>query len=165
MIKTVAREIWAADPSVAMAEPNTLDYFLDLFTFAQLRFGLWIVGMFAGMGLLLATIGVYSVMAYNTARRTHEFGLRVALGAAAGDVVRMVLRQGLRLLVLGMVIGLGASLGLSRIITGQLWGVSPYDPMTLGGVAVLLLAIGLMACWVPARRATRVDPMTALRYE
>ena len=165
MIKTVAREIWAADPNVAMAEPNTLDYFLDLFTFAQPRFGLWIVGMFAGMGLLLAAIGVYSVMAYNTARRTHEFGLRVALGAAARDVVRMVLRQGLRLLVLGMVVGLGASLALSRIITNQLWGVSPYDPMTLGGVAVLLLLIGLMACWVPARRATRVDPMTALRYE
>ena len=165
MIKTVAREIWAADPSVAMAEPNTLDYFLDLFTFAQPRFGLWIVGMFAAMGLLLAAIGVYSVMAYNTARRTHEFGLRVALGAGAQDVVRMVLRQGLRLLVLGMVLGLGASLALSRIITSQLWGVSPYDLVTLGGVAVLLLLIGLMACWVPARRATRVDPMTALRYE
>lgn len=165
MIKTVAREIWAADPTVAMAEANTLDYYLDLFTFAQPRFGLWIVSMFAGMGLLLAALGVYSVMAYNTARRTHEFGLRVALGAAAGDVVRMVLRQGLRLLVLGLVIGLGASLGLSRAITSQLWGVSPYDPLAMGGVAVLLLVIGLMACLLPARRATRVDPMTALRYE
>jgi putative ABC transport system permease protein len=165
MIKTVAREIWAADPGVAMAEPNTLDYYLDLFTFAQPRFGLWIVGMFAGMGLLLATIGVYSVMAYNTTRRTHEFGLRMALGAAARDVVRMVLGQGLRLLTLGMLIGLGASLALSRIITSQLWGVSPYDPLAFGGVSALLLVIGLLACWVPARRATRVDPMTALRYE
>lgn len=165
MTKTVAREIWAADPTVAMAEANTLDYYLDLFTFAKPRFGLWIVGMFAGMGLLLAAIGVYSVMAYNTARRTHEFGLRVALGAAARDVIRMVLGQGLRLLTIGVVVGLGSSLVLSRVITSQLWGVSPYDPLTLGGVAGLLLFIGLLACWVPARRATRVDPMTALRYE
>jgi len=165
MAKTVAREIWATDPSVAMAEPGTLDHFLDLFTFAQPRFALWIVGMFACMGLLLATIGVYSVMAYNTARRTHEFGLRVALGAAARDVVKMVLGQGLRLLTLGLVIGLVSSLALSRLITSELWGVSPHDPLALLGVAALLLLIGLLACWVPARRATRVDPMTALRYE
>jgi len=165
MAKTVAREIWATDPSVAMAEPGTLDHFLDLFTFAQPRFALWIVGMFACMGLLLATIGVYSVMAYNTARRTHEFGLRVALGAAARDVVKMVLGQGLRLLTLGLVIGLVSSLALSRLITSELWGVSPHDPLALVGVAALLLLIGLLACWVPARRATRVDPMTALRYE
>jgi putative ABC transport system permease protein len=165
MAKTVAREIWATDPSVAMAEPGTLDHFLDLFTFAQPRFALWIVGMFAGMGLLLATVGVYSVMAYNTARRTHEFGLRAALGAAARDVVKMVLGQGLRLLALGLVIGLASSLALSRLITRELWGVSPYDPLALAGVAALLLLISLMACWVPARRATRVDPMTALRYE
>jgi putative ABC transport system permease protein len=165
LLKTVAREIWATDPTVAMAEPNTLDYFLDLFTFAKPRFGLWIVGMFAGMGLLLAAIGVYSVMAYNTARRTHEFGLRIALGAAARDVLRMVLGQGLRLLLLGLAIGLLASLALARLITNQLWGVSSYDPVTVGGVAALLLCIGMTACWVPARRTTRVDPMTALRYE
>lgn len=165
LLKTVTREIWATDPSVAMAEPNTLDYFIDVFTFAQPRFGLWIVGMFAGMGLILAAIGVYSVMAYNAARRTHEFGLRIALGAAARDVLRMVLREGFRLLVLGMVMGLLASLALSRLITSQLWGVSSYDPLTIAGVAALLLVIGLTACWVPARRATHVDPMTALRYE
>jgi putative ABC transport system permease protein len=165
MVKTVAQEIWSTDRGVAMAEPNTLDHFLDLFTFAQPRFGLWIVGMFAGMGLLLATIGVYSVMAYNTERRTHEVGLRVALGAAAGDLLKMVLGQGLRLLMLGLMIGLLTSLSLSRLITSQLWGVSPYDPMAFAGVAALLLLIGLMACWAPARRATRVDPMTALRYQ
>jgi len=165
LLKTVAREIWTTDPTVAMAEPNTLDYFLDLFTFAKPRFGLWIVGMFAGMGLLLAAIGVYSVMAYSTARRTHEFGLRIALGASARDVLRMVLGQGLRLLVLGLGIGLLASLALSRLIANQLWGVSSYDPVTVGRVAALLLCLGMTACWVPARRATRVDPMTALRYE
>jgi len=89
----------------------------------------------------------------------------VALGAAARDVVKMVLGQGLRLLTLGLVIGLVSSLALSRLITSELWGVSPHDPLALLGVAALLLLIGLLACWVPARRATRVDPMTALRYE
>jgi len=165
MMKNVAREIWAVDHSVAMAEPNTLDYFLELFTFAQPRFGLWIVGIFAGVGLLLVTIGVYSVMAYNTARRTHEFGLRMAMGAASSSVLKMVLRDGLRLLAMGILAGMLCSLALARIITSQLWGVSPYDPLTIGAVAGLLLLIGLAACWMPARRATRVDPMAALRYE
>jgi len=163
--KSVAREIWAIDPSVAMADPNPLEYFLDLFTFAQPRFGLWIVGIFASVGLLLVTIGVYSVMAYNTARRTHEVGLRMALGAASSNVLKMVLRDGLRLLVLGILVGMLCSLALARIITSQLWGVSPYDPLTIGAVGGLLLLIGLAACWMPARRATRVDPMAALRYE
>jgi putative ABC transport system permease protein len=165
MLKTVAREIWDTDPAVAMAEPNTLDYFLDLFTFAQPRFGLWIVGIFAGIGLVLVAVGVYSVMSYNTARRTHEFGLRMALGAAGGNVLKMVLRDGLRLLALGILVGLTCSLALARVITSLLWGVSPYDPLTIAVVVVLLLVIGLVACWVPARRATRVDPMAALRYE
>jgi putative ABC transport system permease protein len=165
MIKKVAREIWDVDHAVAMAEPNTLDYFLELFTFAQPRFGLWIVGIFASVGLLLVTIGVYSVMAYNTARRTHEVGLRMALGAAGSNVLKMVLRDGLRLLVLGILVGTLCSLALARVITSQLWGVSPYDPLTVSAVAGLLLLIGLAACWMPARRATRVDPMAALRYE
>lgn len=165
MLKTVAKEIWATDPTVAMAEANTLDYFLDLFTFAQPRFGLWIVGIFAGLGLVLVTVGVYSVIAYSTARRTHEIGLRMALGAAAGDVLKMVVRQGLALLARGIVIGVGTSLVLARIVASQLWGVSPYDPLTMAAVVVLLLGIGLLACWVPARRATGVNPLAALRCE
>lgn len=165
MLKTVAREIWTTDPTVAPADANTLDYFLDLFTFAQPRFGLWIVGLFAGIGLLLVTVGVYSVIAYSTARRTHEIGLRMALGAAAADVLKMVVRQGLALLIGGILIGVATSLVLARIIANQLWGVSPYDPLTLTVVAGLLLVIGLLACWVPARRATNVNPLTALRCE
>jgi len=165
MLKTVAREIWATDPSVAMAEPNTLDYFLDLFTFAQPRFGLWIVGLFAGIGLVLVTVGVYSVIAYSTARRTHEIGLRMALGAAAGDVLKMVVRQGLFLLAAGIAIGMAISLALARVIVSELWGVSPYDPLTMAMVAALLLVTGLLACWIPARRATSVNPLAALRCE
>ena len=165
MVKAVSKEIWATDPSVAMADAFPLDQFLEVFTFAQPRFGLWIVGIFAGIGLALVTIGVYSVIAYSTARRTHEIGLRMALGAAGDDVLKMVLGQGLRFIAAGVTTGVAASLGLSRIIAGQLWGVSPDDPLTLAAVVALLTMIGMLACWVPARRATRIDPMTALRYE
>ena len=165
MIKAVGKEIWATDPSLAMAQPEPLEYFLDLFTFAQPRFGLWLVTIFAAIGLVLVTIGVYSVIAYTTSRRTHEIGIRIALGAARADVLKMVIRKGLRLLLAGIAIGLAVSFALSRVIVTQLWGVSPYDRLTLVSVAALLLAVGLIACWIPARRATRINPSTALRYE
>jgi putative ABC transport system permease protein len=165
MLKTVGKEIWATDPSVAMAEPNRLDESIDLFTFAQPRFGLWIVGILAGIGLLLAMLGVYSVIAYATAQRTHEIGLRMALGAGAADVLKMVLRQGLLLLLGGIAMGTAVSVTVARIIASQLWGVSPYDAITIGAVASLLFVIGLIASWVPARRATRIDPLNALRCE
>jgi putative ABC transport system permease protein len=165
MINAVRREIWATDPTVAVADPNPLEHFLNLFTFAQPRFGLQLVVLFAFIGLVLVTIGVYSVIAYSTSRRTHEFGIRMALGAAGSDVVKIVLRKGLQLLLAGITIGLAASLAMSRVIVSQLWGVSPHDPLTLASVALLLLVVGLVACWVPARRATRVNPSSALRYE
>ncbi len=165
MIKAVGKEIWATDPSVAMAQPETLEYFLNLFTFAQPRFGLWLVTIFAAIGLMLVTIGVYSVIAYTTSRRTHEIGIRIALGAARADVLKMVLLKGLQLLLAGIATGLAVSFTVSRVIVTQLWGVSPYDRLTIVFVAGLLLLVGLMACWIPARRATRVNPSTALRYE
>jgi putative ABC transport system permease protein len=165
LIEPVGKEIYAADPGVAMAQPQSLSYFLNMFTFAQPRFALQLVSIFAVIGLLLVTIGVYSVIAYSTSRRTHEFGIRMALGASAADVVKMVIRNGLKLLVLGVAIGLAASFALSRIITSQLWGVSPHDAFLLALVAALLLLVGLTACWIPARRATRVNPGTSLRYE
>jgi putative ABC transport system permease protein len=165
MIKAVGHEIWATDPGVAMAQPETLEYFLDLFTFAQPRFGLWLVTIFAAIGLVLVTIGVYSVIAYTTSRRTHEIGIRIALGAGRADVLKMVIRKGLQLLLGGIAIGLGVSFALSRVLVSQLWGVSTYDRLTILSVAGLLLLVGLVACWIPARRATRVNPSTALRYE
>jgi putative ABC transport system permease protein len=165
MVRTVGREVWAIDSSVAMAEPQTLDSFLNIFSYAQPRLGFLLVTVFASIGLLLVTIGVYSVIAYSTSRRTHEIGLRMALGAAARDVMTMILGQGLRLVGMGIAIGLLGSVALARVIVAQLWGVSPYEPLTFASVAILLLTIGLLACWVPARRATRIDPTTALRYE
>jgi putative ABC transport system permease protein len=165
MVRTVGREVWAVDSTVAMAEPQTLDSFLNTFSYAQPRLGFLLVTVFASIGLLLVTIGVYSVIAYSTSRRTHEIGLRMALGAAARDVMTMILGHGLRLVGMGIAIGLLGSVALARVIVAQLWGVSPYEPLTFASVAILLLSIGLLACWVPARRATRIDPTTALRYE
>jgi len=165
LINALAREAWNTDPSVALADPAPLARTLDTFGYAQPRFGLSLVTVFAVLGLLLVTIGVYSVIAYSTSRQTHEFGIRMALGAGAGDVLRMVLQKGLGLLLAGIALGLAVSLGVGRILVTQLWGVSQYDTLTFAAVIALLLLVGLVACWIPARRATRVNPVKALRCE
>jgi len=165
MIETVGKEVWASDSGVALADPESLEHVREVSMLAQPRFGLWLVTVFSAIGLILVTIGVYSVMAYSTSRQTHEFGIRMALGAEAGDVLKMVLRNGTKLLLGGIGIGLAVSFAVARTVVAQLWGVSAFDPLTLAAVVVLLLIVGLAACWIPARRATRVDPVTALRYE
>jgi putative ABC transport system permease protein len=165
MIQAIGKEVWVSDPAVAMADPQSMERIRDVDLLAQPRFGLWLVTVFSAIGLTLVTIGVYSVMAYSTSRQTHEIGIRMALGAGAGDVLRMVLRKGLGVLAVGISIGLVVSFALSRVIVSQLWGVSPYDPLSAVSVVLLLLVIGLLACWIPARRATRVSPVTALHYE
>jgi putative ABC transport system permease protein len=165
MVNAVRKELWHTDHNVAMAFAETLDNFLNIFSYGQPRFGLLLVTIFAAIGLLLVATGVYSVIAYATARRTHEIGIRMALGAAAGDLQKLVVREGLRLVAVGIALGLLASLGLSRIIAKLLWGVSPYDPVTLAAVPALLLLLALLACWIPARRAANLDPIIALRHE
>jgi len=165
MLNAVRQEIWATDRSVALTLTGTLEGYISQFSYAGPRFGFFLLGIFATIGLILVTIGVYSVLAYTAARRTHEIGIRMALGAESGDVLRLVINMGLRLVILGVAIGLATSLGVARVIATQLWGVSPYDPATLIVVPILLLITGLVACWVPARRAARVDPLVALRYE
>jgi putative ABC transport system permease protein len=165
MLNELRQQIWATDRSVALTLTGTLEGYINSFSYAQPRFGFLLVTGFAGIGLILVSIGVYSVIAYTTTRRTHEIGIRMALGAGGGDVQAMVIRSGLRMVGLGILIGLAASLAISKAIASQLWGVSAYDPMTLALVPMLLLGIGAMACWIPARRATRVSPVVALRYE
>jgi predicted permease len=165
MLNAVRQEIWATDRSVALTLTGTLEGYISQFSYAGPRFGFFLLGIFASIGLVLVTIGVYSVLAYTAARRTHEIGIRMALGAERGDVLKLVINMGLRLVILGVVIGLAASFGVARIMSSQLWGVSPYDPVTLVAVPILLFITGLLACWVPARRAARVDPLVALRYE
>jgi putative ABC transport system permease protein len=165
MNATIRKAVWTVDPTVAFAEGQPLAEWLNTFSYAQPRLGLFLVATFAAIGLLLVTLGVYSVIAYSTSRRTHEIGIRMALGAAPADVLKMVLKHGLALLFPGIAIGIIASFALSRAVVSLLWGVSPYDPLSAVSVVLLLLAIGLLACWIPARRATRVSPVTALHYE
>jgi putative ABC transport system permease protein len=129
------------------------------------RFNVILIGFFGIVALLLATAGVFGVMAYSVSRRTREIGVRVALGAASGDVLRMILSQGLRTIFIGVAIGIAGSLALTRTIESLLFGVTAADPVTFGGVTLLLVGVALLACFIPARRATKVDPMVALRYE
>jgi len=165
MMNAVQHEIWATDANVAVTLTGTLEGYISQFSFAGPRFGFFLMSIFGAIGLVLVTIGVYSVLAYTTARRTHEIGIRMALGANRSDVQGMVVRMGLKLVGLGVGIGLIVSVALGRVIATQLWGVSAYDPWTLVCVPALLLATGIVACWLPARRAAGVDPLVALRYE
>src|SRR6266481_3452505 len=165
MMNAVEHEIWATDANVALTLTGTLEGYISQFSFAGPRFGFLLMTIFGAIGLVLVTIGVYSVLAYTTVRRTQEIGIRMALGAKGSDVLGLVIRMGLKLVGLGGGIGLIVSLALGRVIATQLWGVSAYDPWTLTSVPVLLLLTGLLACWIPARRAANVDPLVALRYE
>jgi putative ABC transport system permease protein len=129
------------------------------------RFSMFLFSILGGLALLLSAVGIYGVMAYATAQRTHEIGIRTALGAARGEISRLVVKQGAKLALIGVTIGILAALGLTRLIRGLLYGVSATDPATFAGVAILLMGVAVLACYIPARRARRVDPAVALRHE
>lgn len=158
--RQIVREI---DPDV----PARFSTFAQVFSSSLMprQFNLTLLAAFAATALLLAVAGIYGVMAYTVSRRTREIGVRIALGAATGDVLRLILGQGLRTTIIGVAIGIAGSLALSRTMHSLLFEVSAADPATLLGGALLLAAVSLLACWIPARRAMRVDPMVALRYE
>ena len=165
MLNAVRREIWSVDRNVALTLTGSLTDYLKQFSYAEPRFGLVVLGVFAGVGMVLVSLGVYSVIAYTVSRQTHEIGIRMALGAGRTDVLRIVMWRGLRLIGLGVAAGVMATLSVTRVLGSQLWGVSPQDPVTLVGVVAVVAIAGFLACYFPARRATRVDPMVALRHE
>lgn len=124
-----------------------------------------LLAIFAGVALVLAAVGIYGVMSYSVAQRTHEIGIRMALGAQTGAVLKLAVGHGLKLLLVGIVIGLGAAFLLTRLMSTLLFGVTPTDPFTFTAISLILLAVGLLASYIPARRATKVNPLAALRYE
>jgi putative ABC transport system permease protein len=163
-VTVLRREVQALDKNLALSATLTMDEAVAA-TIATPRLLMLLFAGFAVVALLLAALGIYGVMAYAVSTRTHEVGIRIALGAESRDVLRLIVGQGMKLALIGVAIGLTASLALTRLMKSLLFGVSTTDPLTFAGVALLLTLIALLACWVPARRATTVDPMIALRTD
>ncbi|HUJ32042.1 MAG TPA: ABC transporter permease [Candidatus Acidoferrum sp.] len=165
LLPTIRNQVWAVDPNIALTNAGSVEDSLRKSDYAEPEFLLVLFAAFAAIGLLLVVIGIFSVMAYTVSLQTHEIGVRMALGAQPDNILSMVLKKGAALIAVGLVVGVGMSLVLTRLIKSRLWGVSANDPWTFTGVAAVVIAAGLVACLVPARRATRVDPLVALRYE
>ncbi len=165
LTKALDGEVLSLDKSLLPQQTNTMEAALDQFEYSKPRFGLQMFSVFAAIGLILVSVGVYSVISYTVSQQYREIGIRVALGATAADVRHWVMLSGMRFIFLGVALGLAAGFVLLRLLKSQIWGVSEYDPVTLLGVVIILTVVGLAACYVPAIRATRVDPLVSLRYE
>jgi len=164
LVSAARTELQKLDPELPMAAVATMDQLLSD-SLSRSRFTMLLLGIFAAVALLLAAVGIYGLIAYSVTQRTQELGIRIALGAQRRDVLRLVLAQGTRLTLLGLALGVLAALALSRLLATLLFAVTATDPLTFAGVAALLAFVALLACFLPARRATRVDPLVALRYE
>lgn len=164
LISAVRSEIHNLDAQLPLYNIRSMEQ-LTRESMARPRFNTFLIALFAALALLLASVGIYGVMSYSVTQRTHEIGVRMALGAASTDITRMIVGHGLKVSIAGVAVGLGLSLGLTRLIKNLLYGVSATDPLIFAAIAALLTLVAIVACYIPARRATRVDPMVALRYE
>jgi ABC-type antimicrobial peptide transport system permease subunit len=164
LLDDVRQAIWEVNPHLPLLRPNSLESRVAN-SIARTSFTMILLGVAAGVALLLGVVGVYGVISYAVSQRTRELGMRMALGARDTDVTRMVLRQGLALAAAGLAIGLALAYGVTRLMAGLLFGISPQDPTTFALVPAGLLAVALLASYLPARRAAQVDPMVALRAE
>jgi putative ABC transport system permease protein len=161
---SLRRAVWASDPALPVYDLAAVEEkFAE--TFSQQRMGAIWLGVFAGFGLLMAALGIFGVMSYAVSQRTREIGIRLALGAEPRDIQRLILKQGVKLISLGIALGLSGALVITLLLSSLLSEITATDPMMLTGVAALMSAVALLACYLPARRATKVDPIVALRYE
>jgi putative ABC transport system permease protein len=160
----IRRAVRSIDKNLPVTDIESLDDALGR-SISQERFRTFLLGSFSAIALVLAAVGIFGVVSYSTSQRTHEIGIRIALGAGRREVLQLILGQGTKLALFGLGIGLVAAFLLTRVMSGLLYSVSATDPMTFASVAVILLAVALTACYIPARRAMRVDPVVALRYE
>ncbi|MGH9694287.1 MAG: FtsX-like permease family protein, partial [Bryobacteraceae bacterium] len=165
LIKPIEDQLHALDPDQPAMEVRTLRQLLDARGYSEPRFSVFLFGVFAVLGLALSALGVYAVMNYAVIRRTQEIGVRMALGAKRSSIHNMVIRSGAKLLGIGTAVGLDASIGLNRVIGTMIWGVSRFDPLSFAAVIGIVFLIGLLACVRPALRASRLDPLVALRQE
>jgi putative ABC transport system permease protein len=164
LVGAVREAVWAVDKDQPVSNVRTMDQVFAL-AVSRERFQMLLLALFAALALVLACVGLYGVISYAVAQRTHEIGVRMALGAQPRDVLRLVIRQGMVLTIAGLVVGVGVGLAATRVMTDMLFGVTATDAVTFVSVGVLLVIVAFLACYVPARRATKVDPLVALRYE
>jgi putative ABC transport system permease protein len=164
LVPTIRGKVFELDPELPLQRVSTLDTVISN-SIRQQRFASVVLSVFAIVAVVLALAGLYGVISYSVAQRTRELGIRVALGAQVSDVLKLVLKQGMTFVLLGEVVGILGALALTRLLGGLLFGVTPTDALTFFTVAISLFLVGLVACYVPARRATRVDPLQALRYD